>query len=116
MGFQNSDNWMTSFNNFFGHFEHLFKRRESRSCASVYIQGLLKDVRRKNCWQVADAMGFDDPQALQRLLYEAKWDDCAVREKLRKVTVTKLESEPGVAVIDEMEDAVLSVVAVGLSV
>jgi len=46
-------------------------------------------------------MGFDDPQAMQRLLYEAQWDDRAVRRKLREVTVTELGYQPGVGVIDE---------------
>ncbi len=58
-------------------------------------------MRRKNCWQIAEVMGFDDPQAMQRLLYEAQWDDSAVRRKLREVTVTELGYQPGVGVIDE---------------
>lgn len=101
MDFENSDDWSSSFDNFFSHFAHLFKRSESRSCARDYIRGLLADVKRKNCWQVAEAMGFDDPQAMQRLLYEAQWDNRVVRRKLREVTVTELGYQPGVGVIDE---------------
>ena len=101
MDFENSAHWNTSFDSYFSHFETLFKRSESRSCARAYIRGLLADVKRKNCWQVAEVMGFDDPQAMQRLLYEAQWDDRAVRRKLRGVTVTELGYQPGVGVIDE---------------
>ena len=101
MDFENSDDWNASFDNFFSHFAHLFKRSESRFCARDYVRGLLADVRRKNCWQVAEAMGLDDPQAMQRLLYEAQWDDRAVRRKLREVMVTELGYQPGVGVIDE---------------
>ena len=101
MDFENSDDWNTSFDNFFSHFETLFKRSESRSCARAYMRGLLAEVKRKNCWQVAEAMGFDDPQAMQRLLYEAQWDNRAVRRKLREVTVSELGYQPGIGVIDE---------------
>lgn len=101
MDFENSAHWNRSFNSYFSHFETLFKRSESRSCARAYIRGLLADVKRKNCWQVAEVMGFDDPQAMQRLLYEAQWEDGAVRRKLREVTVTELGYQPGVGVIDE---------------
>lgn len=101
MDFQNTDNWNNSFDNFFSHFERFFPRSESRSCAHDYIRGLLADVKRKNSWQLAQIMGHDDPQAMQRLLYEAKWDDREVRQQLRKVTIAKLGYEPGVGVIDE---------------
>jgi len=101
MDFENSDDWDASFDSFFSHFEPLFKRSESRGCARDYIRGLLADVKRKNCWQIAEVMGVDDPQAMQRLLYEAQWDDGMARQQLRAVTRHKLGYQPGVGVIDE---------------
>ena len=101
MDFRELDNWNNSFDNFFNQFGHFFSRSESRSCAHDYIRGLLSDVKRKNSWQLAQIMGHDDPQAIQRLLYEAKWNDREVRHKLRQITAVRLGYKPGVGVIDE---------------
>lgn len=92
---------MQSFTDFFSHFEGLFKRSESRNMARHNMRGLLADVRRKNCWQIAETMGLDDPQAMQRLLYEAKWDADAVCQRYRALVASELGYEPGIGVIDE---------------
>ena len=87
---------------YFSQFEHLFKRSESRACARDYVRGLLSDVKRKNCWQIAEVMGLADPQAMQRLLYEAHWDDWTGRQQLRAVTPCRSWTiNPVWALIDE---------------
>ncbi len=45
-----------------------FARSEARERVKRYIVGLLGRVERKNGWQLAEAIGEDDPQGVQRLL------------------------------------------------
>jgi hypothetical protein len=46
--------WQAAFQTFFVPFEGFFKRSESRKSAQLYIRGLLSEVQRKNCWQLAE--------------------------------------------------------------
>ncbi len=101
MNYENAEDWQQSFTEFFSHFEKLFKRSESRQIASDYIRGLLADVKRKNCWQIAETMGLSNPQAMQRLLYEAKWEADEVCQKYRELVASELGYAPGIGVIDE---------------
>ncbi len=79
-----------------------FRRREARSRAQRYLQGLLGRSERKNGWQLAEALGEGGPQGMQRLLNAADWDAEAVRDDLRAYVVEHLADEPsGVLVIDE---------------
>ena len=101
MNYEKAGDWQQSFTDFFSHFENLFRRSESRKMARHYMRGLLADVKRKNCWQIAETMGLADPQAVQRLLYEAKWEADAVCQKYRELVASELGYEPGIGVIDE---------------
>lgn len=67
----------------------------------MYVRGLLAEVKRKNCWQMAEKLGAVDPQAMQRLLYEVDWDADAVCRHLRTVLIEQMGYQPGVGVIDE---------------
>ena len=67
-----------------------------------YIVGLLGRVERKNGWQLAEAIGEDDPQGVQRLLNSANWDADAVRDDLREYVVEYLGAEEsGVLIAEE---------------
>jgi SRSO17 transposase len=66
--------WSSSFEEFWRDFAKCFKREEARQAAEKYVRGLLAEVERKNCWQLAEIMKESDPQAMQRLLYQAQWD------------------------------------------
>lgn len=101
MDYEKAADWQQSFTDFFSHFEALFKRSESRQMAGDYMRGLLADVKRKNCWQLAETMGIADPQAMQRLLYEAKWEADEVCQKYRGLVASELGYKPGIGVIDE---------------
>ncbi|MGX4695479.1 hypothetical protein [Streptomyces sp. JNUCC 63] len=57
----------------------LFARREPRAHAAAYIRGLLADLPRKNCWTVAEQAGATRAFGMQRLLYQAVWDEEACR-------------------------------------
>jgi SRSO17 transposase len=79
-----------------------FRRREARERALRYLEGLLGRIERKNGWQLAEALGEDGPQGMQRLLNAADWDAETVRDELRAYVVEHLADEPsGVLVIDE---------------
>jgi hypothetical protein len=45
-----------------------FLRSEVRQRAYRYLSGLLEDVRRKNSWQMAEAIGETKPRGVQHLL------------------------------------------------
>ena len=51
-----------------------FFRPEVRARAYRYLGGLLKDVRRKNSWQMAETIGEKRPRGVQHLLNDARWD------------------------------------------
>jgi SRSO17 transposase len=93
--------WQEAFREFLGPFGRFFKRSESRESAQQYIRGLLADVQRKNCWQLAEVMGEAHPDGMQYLLYGADWEADAVCRQLRKVVMAQMGYEPGIGVIDE---------------
>src|SRR5215217_4146630 len=81
---------------------HRFLRPEVRARAYRYLSGLLADVRRKNSWQMAEAIGEARPRGVQHLLNDARWDPDAVRDDLREYVVEHLGDEKsGVLIVDE---------------
>jgi SRSO17 transposase len=84
MNLEDSQAWHSSFTNFMAAFGRFFKRSEGRENAARYVRGLLADVKRKTCWQLAEVMGEAHPDGLQHLLYGGEWDAEAVCQQLRK--------------------------------
>ncbi len=81
---------------------HHFLRPEVRARAYRYLSGLLADVRRKNSWQMAEAIGEVTPRGVQHLLNDAHWDPDAVRDDLREYVVERLgDEQSGVLIVDE---------------
>jgi SRSO17 transposase len=81
---------------------HRFLRAEVRQRTYRYLLGLLGDVRRKNSWQMAEAIGEARPRGVQHLLNDAHWDPDAVRDDLREYVVEHLGDEAsGVLIVDE---------------
>jgi SRSO17 transposase len=81
---------------------HRFSRPEVRARAYRYLTGLLGDVRRKNGWQMAEAIGEARPRGVQHLLNEARWDADDVRDDLREYVVEHLgDEQSGVLIVDE---------------
>ena len=74
---------------------------EVRERARRYLAGLLDRVDRKNGWQLAEHLGEQGPQGVQRLLNAAHWDADAVRDDLRDYVVEHLGTPDGVLVVDE---------------
>ena len=81
-----------------------FSRVEPRRAATGFVTGLLADLQIKTCWQVAEHAGHTRPDAMQRLLYRAKWDADAVRDDVRQVVIDRLGDPDGVLVVDETGD------------
>lgn len=101
MNVENAKDWVKSLEEFFKPFERYFLRSETRDNVQGYIRALLSDVKRKNSWQLAEALGLADPHPLQRVLREAKWEDQVVRSQLRERVVQLMGTEAGIGVVDE---------------
>ena len=95
------DRWSADFENFQARFARFFVRSEPREAAGQYLCGLLAPVRRKNCWQMAEAVGEEDPQPMERMLYGAQWDEDGVRDELQRFVVERFGDEAGIGVVDE---------------
>jgi len=93
--------WAQEFEDFHARFSHLFARSEPREEARQYLRGLLAPVARKNCWQMAEVVGEDDPQPLQRLLYSAHWEADGARNELQRFVVERFGDPGGIGVVDE---------------
>lgn len=78
-----------------------FRRREPRAHAKKYIQALMSDLPRKNCWTIAEHAGDAAPHTMQHLLHRAKWDTTAVMAAVRGFVCTRLDDGAAVAVLDE---------------
>ena len=101
MNLAKAEAWTGAFEEFMAEFDDCFLRQELKDNAKLYVRGLLSDVKRKNGWQLAEAVGLADPHPLQRLLSEAHWDEDELCQRLREEVIGQLGIEPGVGVIDE---------------
>src|SRR5438552_8318785 len=95
------DCWDSAFLAFHARFAPHFARRETRERSTRYLRGLLGPVERKTSWQLAEAAGERDPQGMQRLLFEARWDADAVRDELQRFVAGRFADEDGVFILDE---------------
>jgi SRSO17 transposase len=93
--------WRVDFLRFCARFDNVFRRKEPRAQAAKYLRGLLGPVKRKNSWQVAEAVGDSTPDATQRLLYKAKWNQDAARDLLQKFVVEVFGEDDGIGIVDE---------------
>jgi SRSO17 transposase len=93
--------WADDFEAFHARFARFFERSEPRRQAVKYLRGLMSPAQRKNGWQLAEAMGDQDPQKMQRLLYEAHWDADGVRDELQDFVIEHLGAPESIGVIDE---------------
>jgi SRSO17 transposase len=93
--------WLAGFDELFARVAGRFGRVEPRRRARGYLLGLLAPVERKNSWQLAEAVGDDGPEGMQRLLNFYTWDADAVRDDVRAYVVEHLGGPDGVLVVDE---------------
>src|SRR5947208_1217808 len=93
--------WEAAFGAFHARFAPLFFRREARERSARYVRGLLGPVERKNGWQLAEAAGEQQPDGMQRLLNQARWDAEAVRDELQRFVAERFGDAEGVLILDE---------------
>ncbi|MFG1865635.1 hypothetical protein ACGFIB_32555 [Microbispora bryophytorum] len=48
------DHWIATLNELVTRIPHRFGRIKPRPAANAYVRGLLSDVERKNCWNLAE--------------------------------------------------------------
>jgi len=84
-------------------FDPLFRRPETRSWAREYVGGLLMDMERKNCWQIAEARKIPASRlkALQHFLYGSRWAWRPVLDEMGRFVEEHLGSDDGILVVDE---------------
>jgi SRSO17 transposase len=80
---------------------HLFRRSETRAQVSLYIDGLIGGVERKNGWQLAEHAGDEAPWRMQAVLGRGFWDAERARDICRDYVVERLGDPSGVLVLDE---------------
>lgn len=101
MELDNPADWNEAFDAFMAAFADFYLRAESRESSSLYVRGLLANVARKNCWQLAEAVGLERPKRLERLLHEGNWEAGEIGQRLRGLIKEQFGFAPGVGVIDE---------------
>lgn len=94
------DQWTVTLNDLLARIAARFGRIEPRRTATAYVHGLLDDIDRKNCWNLAEHTGATGPQGMQRLLRQARWDADEVRDDVRSYVVEHL-GPGGVLIVDE---------------
>jgi SRSO17 transposase len=97
----NPARWQAVLDDALGRMAGRFVRAEPRAAARALVRGLLSDVRRKNCWWLAEAAGHERPDAMQRLLRTARWDADGVRDDVRGFVAEHLGHPDGVLIPDE---------------
>jgi len=86
---------------FHARFAGRFGRSEPRALCRTYLRGLVSQVGRRNCWQLAEATGEALPDAMQRLLYRTQWDAEAARDILQDYACEQFGEADGIGVVDE---------------
>jgi SRSO17 transposase len=79
-----------------------FRRPEVRDRARRYLAGLLGPVDRRTGRQMAEHIGEETDDGVQRLLNKARWDAAADRDDLRDYVVENLGDASGVLVLAEI--------------
>lgn len=77
------------------------RRPEAVQHVFDYLRGLLAEVARTNCWQLAEHASYAHPQGTQGVLDWCLWGAEAVRDELRTVMIEHIGDPAGVLVIEE---------------
>jgi len=92
--------WASSLRDVKARMQPLF-RRELAASASLFLDGLLGEERRKTGWMRAEAAGDPGPWRQQAILGRGRWDADALRDIVRDYALETLADEAAVLVIDE---------------
>jgi hypothetical protein len=77
-----------------------FGRVENRRRFVTFLDGALAELRRKNCWTIAEHTGETSPDGMQHFLNQARWDTNGVTADLREFVIAHLGEPDTVLVID----------------
>ena len=93
--------WASSLRDVKGRIRSLFTQARVAASASLFLDGLLGDERRKTGWMRAEAAGDPGPWRQQAILGRGRWDADALRDIVRDYVVENLATDDAVLVIDE---------------
>jgi SRSO17 transposase len=79
----------------------LFTQDRVAASASLFLDGLLGEDRRKTGWMRAEAAGDPGPWRQQAILGRGRWDADALRDIVREYVVETLAEPDAVLVVDE---------------
>jgi SRSO17 transposase len=96
--------WREKFDGLMARVAKRFGRVEPRRLARSFVEGLLSDLPRKNCWTITEHAGDATPDGMQHLLSRAAWDADEVRDDVRDVAVEHLGATDAMLVVDETGD------------
>src|SRR4051794_9368560 len=108
------DRWQREFDDLVLRIGPRFSRVEPRRRVASFLQGLLAELPRRNCWTIAEHAGEHDPRGMQRLLSQAIWDEDKVRDDLRDYVGEQLGDPAAVPVVDETGDVKKGTATVGV--
>ena len=95
------ENWAKGLEDLKERIRTRFARSEPRERAVAYVRGLMSHVPRKNGWQLAEYVGDNSPDGIQRLLNAAVWDEDGVRDDLRDYVIEEMGAAEATLIIDE---------------
>src|SRR5271168_1775070 len=93
--------WASSLRDVKARIRPLFTQSRVAASASLFLDGLLGDERRKTGWMRAEAAGDPGPWRQQAILGRGRWDADALRDIVRDYVVENLGADDAVLVIDE---------------
>ena len=93
--------WASSLRDVKGRMRGLFTQERVAASASLFLDGLLGDERRKTGWMRAEAAGDPGPWRQQAILGRGRWDADDLRDIVRDYVVENLATDDAVLVIDE---------------
>ena len=93
--------WASSLRDVKARIRPLFRQSRVAASASLFLDGLLGDERRKTGWMRAEAAGDPGPWRQQAILGRSHWDADALRDIVRDYVIETLAAAEAVLVIDE---------------
>ena len=93
--------WASSLRDVKARIRSLFTQSRVAASASLFLDGLLGDERRKTGWMRAESAGDPGPWRQQAILGRGRWDADALRDIVRDYVVETLAADDAVLVIDE---------------
>ena len=93
--------WASSLCDVKGRMRGLFTQERVAASASMFLDGLLGDERRKTGWMRAEAAGDPGPWRQQAILGRGRWDADELRDIVRDYVIENLATDDAVLVIDE---------------